>query len=284
MLLKRLALPHFYSHPVILTGKALRGFSQKLVNDTALGSHLRHLFVWQVEDEGSDSDSDDEALEDNEALMDIIRRAPLLRRVYGVNMGDDDCVLGVVSGYAGFSVLEWRAFCLMAVTAGASLLEYENLPIYDPAELCSPNPFRSLTALRSLRWHCPAKFNVQEGSALKECFPSLTCLRINICNLSFLALLLHMEWVSHCLDISVDSLLILCDSLPVLSQFAYYHWEDKGIKNFLQRHGRKLHKLELRCTCSDFNIFQICPALTSLTVTLVGQFFSFSYDCTYDSP
>jgi hypothetical protein len=111
--------------------------------------------------------------------MDIVSRAPQLIRLHGSE------------GHGWFD-LSWEVFCCMADRAGASLLEFENIPI-GGRELCRTQPFRSLTALRSLTWDSPAKFAAHECKGLRDCFPHLVSLKISRCDASFLRLLSHNE-------------------------------------------------------------------------------------------
>jgi hypothetical protein len=175
LLFKQLAMPHFYSQPVIFTGKGLRQFSERLTDDISLGLHLRCLYLMH----------DNPLFYYNEPdhLTNIVSRAPHLTRFLGEG------------GYYTFN-FSWEAFCCMAETAGASLLEFENIPISGGKEFCKTQPFRSLTALRSLTWNCLAKFTTLQCQGLEECFPRLVSLKISRCDPSFLKLISHIEYAS----------------------------------------------------------------------------------------
>jgi hypothetical protein len=177
-LIKRLAMPHFYGQPVIFTREGLHQFSERLVIDTSLALHLRCLHLMQNSWFLYGARTDD-IKADNKALMDIVSRAPQLTRFHGSR----NCVFS----------LSWEAFRCMADTAGTSLLEFKDIPIYSGNEVCTAGSFRSFTALRSLVWDCCAKFNANEGKDLRECFPRLISLRIAKCDSSFLKLISHIE-------------------------------------------------------------------------------------------
>jgi hypothetical protein len=175
-LFKRLAIPHFYGQPMIFTRKGLLQFSNRLISDTSLGIHIRSLYLSK---KSTFFAPDGTSGADNKALMDIVSRAPQLSRFHGYK-------------YGTFG-LSWEAFRSMAHTAGASLLEFENIPIYREKGFCRASPFHSFTALRSLIWDCRVKFNVNEGKDLVDCFPRLMSLKISRCDPSFLKLISDIE-------------------------------------------------------------------------------------------
>ena len=131
-----------------------------------------------------------EADEDNNAVKNIISRAPRLCRAYGANFRNN--LPHWLFPRAVFS-LTWETFCLLANTAGPSLIAFEDILIDRTMELHTPNLFYPFTALRSLFWDCSTKFNVDNGVVLKDCFPCLETLRISRCDPSFLELLTRIE-------------------------------------------------------------------------------------------
>jgi hypothetical protein len=184
-LLKRLALPHFYSHPILISHNSLRQFSERIVNEASLGLSIRSLCLWQA----SDDDEYDRASAD-EYLINIITRAPRISRVYGPMQPR----LRSLRYFPGVSSMSWKAFRLLVNTAGPSLLEFENISIHNAEKkFSSSRIFDSLHALQSLFWHCVAKFDVNDVKSLRGCFPHLKSLTISWCHTSFLELLLHIE-------------------------------------------------------------------------------------------
>jgi hypothetical protein len=206
------ALPHFYNHPIIITREALYQFSERLVQDASLGLHLRTLFLWlesldepdmEIDEPADDPDMEiDEPADDpdigigepadghDKVILNIISRAPQLRRVYGADFQRSTRGLQFLFSFSGLS---WEGFCLMADTAGSSLIAFENVSIYGTERLYTPCPLYSFTALQSLFWDCVIKFNVDDGVVLKDCFQRLESLQISRCDPSFLELLMHIE-------------------------------------------------------------------------------------------
>jgi hypothetical protein len=123
--------------------------------------------------------SDDGLGANDEVLMSIVSRTPKLTRLHSQILRPFN--------------FSWETFRCLADSAGASLLEFENIPVRSATEFCDASTLRSFTALRSLVWHCPAKFEANEQKDLKDCFPRLTTLRISSCDPSFLKLILHIE-------------------------------------------------------------------------------------------
>jgi hypothetical protein len=166
----------------------LHQFSERVVHDTSLGLHIRSLFLFM---ETLDSPDSEVWNPDNEAVMNIVSRAPRLNRVYGADF-PSDCQNLLYMFY--YSTMRWEGFCLLADTAGSSLISFENVSIRGTAKLyTSPCPLYSFTTLQSLFWDCNVKFKVDDEAILKDCFPCLESLRISSCHSSFLTLLTHIE-------------------------------------------------------------------------------------------
>ena len=121
------------------------------------------------------------------AILNIISRAPRLSRVYGADFLNDYHDLFSTICY---SSLTWEQFCLLADTAGSSLISFENVSIHRPDNLCtSPRLLSSFTTIQSLSWDCAINFQLDDAVIDKDCFPLLEHLRISSCNSSFLTLL-----------------------------------------------------------------------------------------------
>jgi hypothetical protein len=193
VLLKRLGLPHLYRHLVISSRRTLHRLSDRLVNDSSIGLHIRSLsfrpqffhisdlFMRHLTDSG---------ISHSEAMMDILSRAPRLTRVYSEGIDDN---LSYPMGFSSQSMLDWDSFCVLAETAGSSLLEFEGLCISNTESISAPYPFASFTALRVLVWNCTAVFDVSDGISLRESLLQLEYLTIRACHPSFLELLVDME-------------------------------------------------------------------------------------------
>jgi hypothetical protein len=131
----------------------------------------------------------DRRMADSTTMMNIFSRAPRLTRVSGAGLNNNS----PYSTFFGESKLSWDAFCVLADTAGSSLLEFEGLHISDTGKISAPYPFGSFTALHSLFWNCTASFDVGEDVGFRECLPHLESLAISAFHPSFLELLMDME-------------------------------------------------------------------------------------------
>jgi hypothetical protein len=195
-LLKRLALPHFYCHPIIRSRKSLYQLAVRLVNDSSLGLHIRSLLVYrhpQFQYFFPDmlmGHNTDHRMADSSAMMNIFSRAPRLTRVSGAGLNNNTPYPTL---FFCESLLSWDAFCVLADTAGSSLVEFEGLYISDTGRISAPYPFGSFTALRKLFWNCTAAFDAGEDVGLRECFPHLESLTVSAYHPSFLGLLMDME-------------------------------------------------------------------------------------------
>jgi hypothetical protein len=120
--------------------------------------------------------------------MNIISRTPRLARLYSADLPADNFAYSPCE-----TMLTWDIFCVLAKTAGSSLLEFDGVGIYKTGLIYAPYPFASFTVLRSFLWNCPAVFDVREGTGLGECFPHLESLTVMACDPSFLELTVEIE-------------------------------------------------------------------------------------------
>ncbi|KAJ7454593.1 hypothetical protein B0H11DRAFT_1819876 [Mycena galericulata] len=222
----RLALQYLYRWPDLTSTEALQRFQRKLAEDPSLGLHMRELLCPTLYSPNP-----------TEEIQTIIfAHTPHLTRL----------------GMERSIQMDWRVFCALAETAGASLVELSvNIVSQrDTPDVPDPAVLSRFTALRSFAWSCSSDVEIPPSESASAGFPSLEFLDVNSSELY--PLLTSMN-------------------LPSIRRVNLTTYGENSPYVFLARHGSKIRELAMFRPAFD-KLMALCPNLLDVEVRLGNDY------------